>query len=316
MKAYILKRLMNAVVIMWAVATVVFFGLRFIPGGPAAAILGKDANPERIRALEESLGLNEPIMVQYTDWMIGILQLDFGSSVRTAQSVNDIILIALPKSVSIGLVGVIVGLLLALPTGIVSATRKDTIPDHIATISAFLGLSMPAFYIGILLMVLFGVWLDILPVFGYTSINEGFIPWLRSIFLPGVAVGLPYAAVLMRMTRSSLLEVLNEQYMKTARAKGVNSRVRLYKHALQNALIPVVTIAGIQFALIISGSVTVEIVYGIRGMGTVIVESIRNQDYPVAQGVIIVVACGFVLVNLVVDIAYTVINPEIKYEGK
>jgi peptide/nickel transport system permease protein len=316
MKAYIIKRLLNAVVIMWAVATVVFFGLRFIPGGPAAAILGENANPQRVQALEESLGLNKPILVQYTDWFINILQLDFGNSVRTSQSVNEIIMIALPKSVSIGLVGVIVGLLLSIPAGIVSATHKDTVPDYVATVSAFLGLSMPAFYIGILLMVLFGVWLDVFPVFGYTSPSEGIIPWLRGVILPGIAVGLPYAAVLMRMTRSSLLEVLNEHYMKTARSKGLNSRVRLYKHALQNALIPVVTIAGIQFALIISGSVTVELVYGIRGMGTVIVESIRNQDYPVAQGVIIVVACGFVLVNLAVDIAYTVINPEIKYGEK
>jgi peptide/nickel transport system permease protein len=316
MKVYILKRLLNAVLIMWAVATVVFFGLRFIPGGPAAAILGENANPERIQALERSLGLNKPIFAQYIDWFTGVLQFDFGDSVRTSQSVNEIIAIALPKSISIGFVGVVIGLLLSIPAGIISATRKDTVPDYVATISAFLGLSMPAFYIGILLMVLFAVWLNLFPVFGYTSPSEGIIPWLRGIILPGLAVGLPYAAVLMRMTRSSLLEVMNEQYMKTARAKGVNSRIRLFKHALQNALIPVVTIAGIQFALIISGSVTVELVYGIRGMGTVIVESIRNQDYPVAQGVIIVVAFGFVLVNLLVDILYTVINPEIKYGEK
>lgn len=316
MKAYIIKRLLNAVLIMWAVATVVFFGLRFIPGGPAAAILGENANPERIRALEESLGLDEPIMVQYSDWMFNLLQFDLGNSVRTAQSVNEIIMIALPKSLSIGFIGLVVGLALALPAGIISATQKDTIPDFIATLSAFLGLSMPAFYIGLLLMVLFGVWLDLLPVFGYNSLDQGVIPWLTAVILPGVSVGLPYAAVIMRMTRSSLLEVLNEPYMKTAQAKGLNPRIRLFKHALQNALIPVVTIAGIQLALIISGSVTVEIVYGIRGMGTVIVESIRNQDYPVAQGVIIVVAFGFVFVNLLVDIAYTIINPEIRYESR
>ena len=185
--------------------------------------------------------------------------------------------------------------------------------DHAATIFAFLGLSAPAFFIGILLMVLVGVHFDIIPTFGYTPLREGFIPWFMSILLPGLAVGLPYAAVIMRMMRSSLLEVLNQQYMRTAKAKGLSPRVQLYKHAIQNALIPVITIAGIQLSVVIGGSVTVEIVFGIRGMGRVIVQAVINRDYPVAETAILVLAAGFVLINLIVDITYTVIDPRIKY---
>lgn len=198
---------------------------------------------------------------------------------------------------------------------IISATRQQEPIDYVATVAAFLGLSMPAFYVGILLALLFGVWFDLLPVFGYTPLSEGFVPWIQGIFLPGLAVGLPYAAIIMRMTRSSLLEVMNKPYMKTARAKGVGSRVRLYKHALQNALIPVVTVAGIQLALILVGSVTVELVFGIQGLGRLLVGSILDQDYPVTQAVILLVAGVMVFTNLVVDLVYTVLDPRIGYGG-
>lgn len=313
MRRYIIKRVVYALFIMWMVATTVFFGLRAIPGGPVRTMLGQEATPAAVEAMRERLGLNDPLYVQYVEWMVDLLQFQFGTSISTSEAVSTLVAQAAPKTFSIAIVGIIVGLLLSLPTGIISATRRREPIDYAATVAAFLGLSMPAFYIGILLAVVFGVWFNLLPVFGYTPLSEGIVPWFKGILLPGIAVGLPYAAIIMRMTRSSLLEVMNQQYMKTARAKGVGSRVRLYKHALQNALIPVVTVAGIQLALVLVGSVTVELVFGIQGLGRLLVGSILNQDYSVTQAVILVIAGVMVFTNLAVDLAYTVLDPRIRY---
>ncbi|WP_435194586.1 ABC transporter permease [Natronomonas sp. EA1] len=315
MRRYILKRVAHAVFIMWLVATTVFFGLRAIPGGPVATMLGQEATPKAKRALREQLGLNDPWYVQYSDWMVDLITFEFGQSLTSSQPVADIVVQAAPRTVSIGAVAVVVGLGVAIPAGIVSATRKREPIDYLATVAAFLGLSMPAFFVGILLALVFGVWLDLLPVFGYTPLSEGVVPWLESILLPGIAVGLPYGAVVMRMMRSSLLEVLDEPYMKTALAKGVSSRVRLYKHALQNALIPVVTVAGIQLALVLVGSVTVELVFGIQGLGRLLVDSMLDRNYPVTQVVILLVSAVLVFTNLAVDLAYTAIDPRIRYGG-
>jgi peptide/nickel transport system permease protein len=300
---------------MWLVATTVFFGLRLIPGGPVRTMLGQEATPEAVAALRAELGLNRPVYVQYVDWLTDMLLFDFGQSLSTGQSVTTLVSQAAPKTLSVGVLAIVIGLAVAIPTGIVSATRKGEPVDYVATISAFLGVSMPAFFVGILLALLFGVWLNLLPVFGYTPPSEGVVPWLKSILLPGIAVGLPYAAVVMRMMRSSLLEVLNEPYMRTARAKGVSSRIVLYKHALQNALIPVVTVAGIQLALVLVGSVTVELVFGIQGLGRLLVDSMLDRNYPVTQAVILIVAAVMVFTNLAVDLVYTVIDPRIGYGG-
>lgn len=315
LRTYVAKRLFYAVLLMWLVATIIFAALRLIPGGPAYAILGREATPQRVETLRRQLGLNDPLHEQYVDWMAGLLQGDLGQSLATGQDVADVIMTAAPKTLSIGLVALVIGLGVAIPAGVVSATRRREWPDHVATFVAFFGLSSPAFFIGILLIAILGVRIGFLPTFGYVPLRDGVIPWFQSILLPAVAVGLPYTAIIMRMMRSSLLEVLDEQYMKTARAKGMGGRVRLYKHALQNALIPVVTVAGIQMALILGGSVTVEIVFGIKGMGRVIVQSIISRNYPVTQGVMLVIAGGLVLINLVVDLMYPFIDPRIRYDG-
>lgn len=314
MKRYILKRLVHAVFIMWLVATTLFFGLRSVPGGPAYAILGREATPERVQDLREQLGLNEPIAEQYVDWMVGLLQFDLGNGLMTGQPVTDTIMAAAPKTLSIGLLAICIGLAVAIPAGIISATRRGELPDKLSMLVAFLGLSAPAFFFGIVLMVVFGVWYQVLPIFGYTPISEGIVPWFEHLLLPAIAVGLPYAAIITRMMRSSLLDVLNQQYMKSARAKGVSPRVRLFKHALQNSLIPVVTVAGVQLAVIVGGSVTVEIVFGIKGMGRVLVQALTSRDYPVTQGAILFIAFGLILINLVVDILYTIIDPRIGYD--
>ncbi|WP_138004930.1 ABC transporter permease [Halalkalirubrum salinum] len=316
MKAYIAKRIAYGIFVMWLVATVVFFGLRAIPGDPVRTMLGPEATDDAVQSLRAELGLDQPMHVQYIDWMTDLAMFEFGRSITKGGPVSSLLADAAPMTLSIGLIGLVFGMSIAIPAGILSATRKYEVEDYAATFISFMGLSMPAFFIGILLAVVFGVWIDLLPIFGYVSITEGFFPWLESLLLPGIAVGLPYGAIVMRMMRSSLLEVMNEPYMKTARAKGVNGRVRLYKHAAQNALIPVVTIAGIQTALLLAGSVTVEIVFGIQGLGQLLVDSILDKDYPVTQGVILVVAGILVFTNIVVDLLYTVLDPRIRYGGE
>jgi peptide/nickel transport system permease protein len=245
--------------------------------------------------------------------MVDLITLDLGPSFTSGASVNDLLATALPRTISIAVLAIIIGFGIAIPAGIISATRKGEPIDYVATIAAFAGLSMPAFFIGILLALVFGVWFSMLPVFGYVPLSEGVDQWFAHLILPAIAVGTPYAAVIMRMMRSSLLEVLGSPYMKTARSKGVSRRVQLYKHAFQNALLSVITIAGIQVALILTGSITVEIVFGINGIGRLLVDSMLDRDYPVVQGVILVVAAIMVFTNLFIDILYTFIDPRIRY---
>jgi peptide/nickel transport system permease protein len=298
---------------MWMVATTVFFGLRFIPGGPIKTMYGVQATPGTVEELRNKYGFNDPLPEQYAEWLVDLATLKLGPSATTGATVNELLAQALPRTLSIAVLAVIIGFGVAIPAGIISATRKQEPVDYVATVAAFAGLSMPAFFIGILLSLVFGVWFDLLPVFGYESLEAGVVPWFTRIILPSIAVGLPYAAVIMRMMRSSLLEVLGSQYIKTARAKGVGRRVQLYKHAFQNAMLSVVTIAGIQIALILTGSVTVELVFGINGIGRLLVDSMLNRDYPVVQGVILVVAGIMVFTNLFVDVTYTLIDPRIRY---
>lgn len=315
MRRYILKRTLYAVFIIWLVATVVFFATRALPGGPAQTMLGGKASPEAIQELRHRLGMHRPIWVQYANWMTGLITLDFGTSLTSGEQIEKVILGAAPRTFSIGMIGILTGLTVAIPTGIVSAVYKDRPLDYGATITAFLGLSMPAFFIGIVLLVVFGVYLSVLPTFGYVPMDEGVVPWFKHLLLPGIAVGLPYAAIIMRMMRSSLLEVLGEPYMKTAKAKGVPPRIRLWKHGFQNAMIPVITVAGIQIAVILVGSVTVEVVFAIEGLGRLLVDSILRRNYPVTQVVIVLIAFVLVFANLVVDIVYTFVDPRIRYGG-
>lgn len=316
MKRYIIKRVLHSVFVIWMVATAVFIGLRAIPGGPEVAVFGPDADPRALEAFRAEHGLDRPLHEQYIHWMADMLTGDLGTSMTGSQEVSEMIMLNGPRTLSIAALGILIGLTIAIPTGIISATRRRTKADYAATVGAFLGLSMPAFFVGILLVVLFGVYIGILPTFGYSSLQrEGFVPWFKSILLPGIAVGTPYAAIVMRMMRGSLIDELNKPYMRTARAKGLSNRVRFYKHALQNAMIPVVTIAGIQVAVIITGSVTVELVFGINGLGRLLVDSMIESDYAAVQGVIILVAAIMVFMNLLVDLTYAYLDPRIGYES-
>lgn len=315
MSRYLFKRTISAIIVVWAVATLVFFLLRAVPGDPIAAMLA-DVDPSQAEALRARLGLDQPVYVQYGLWLIRTLQGDLGNSIYGSNvPVRQIIAEAIPRTLSLAILSLVISLVIALTAGVVSAVRKNSILDYGFTFFAFLGLSMPDFWLGILLIIVFATRLHWLPAIGYEPLSEGFWPWLSHLILPAIAAGTPFSAIVARMTRSAMLEVLNEEYIKVARAKGLAEQRVIFGHALKNALIPVVTVMGIAFALLMSGTVIVENVFAIKGLGRVLIQGILNRDYPLVQGAILIVSVLFVFSNLLVDFLYTVIDPRIRYEG-
>ncbi len=314
MTRYIIRRTLAALVVVWAVGTLVFFALRAVPGDPISAMLA-DVDPSMAEQLRQKFGLDKPVYVQYGLWMLRTLQGDLGNSIYGSNvAVSRIIAEALPRTLSLAALSLVISLSIALVAGIVSAIRRNSLLDHSMTFLAFLGLSMPDFWLGILLIIVFAVKLGWLPAIGYKPLSDGLWPWFSHLILPAVAAGTPFSAIIARMTRSAMLEVLNSEYIKVARAKGLHERTVILVHGLKNALIPVVTVMGIAFALLMSGTVIVENVFAIKGLGRVLIQGILNRDYPVVQGAILVVSMVFVFSNLLVDILYTVIDPRIRYE--
>ncbi len=299
---------------MLAVATLVFFMIRLVPGDPIAAMLADSGSPEAREAMTRKLGLDQPLVVQFWKWFTSMLQGDLGASIYgNNQPVTTILLEALPRTMSLAFLSFIIALVIAIPAGILSATRKNTATDTVVSLFAFLGLSMPDFWLAILLIIVFAANLQWLPAIGYAPLSEGFWPWLSHLILPSIAIGTGFSAIIARMIRSSMLEVMQADYMRTAASKGLTMRVQMLRHAFPNALIPVVTVIGIAFALLISGAVVVENVFAIKGLGRVLIQGIQNRDYPVVQGAVLVVSAFFVLANLAVDLLYAVIDPRIRY---
>jgi len=314
MLTYIIRRLIGALIVMFVVATLVFFMLRLVPGDPIGAMLADAGSAEAREAITRRLGLDKPVIVQYGLWFKNMLQGDLGSSIYGSnQPVVNIIGAALPKTLSLALLSFIIAVVIAIPAGILSATRRNTATDNTVSFIAFLGLSMPDFWLAILLIILFAGHLHWLPAIGYAPLSEGFWPWLSHLILPAIAVGTGFSAIIARMIRSSMLEVLQADYMRVAASKGLTHRVLLMRHAFPNALIPVITVMGIAFALLISGAVVVENVFAIKGLGRVLIQGILNRDYPVVQAAVLVVSAFFVLSNLIVDLLYAVIDPRIRY---
>jgi peptide/nickel transport system permease protein len=312
MRRYIFKRLAQSVFVIWAVASIVFAISRLAPGDPIQTLL-RDATPEAREAARAELGLNQPISVQYVDYITGVMTGDFGASIYQREPVTELLLGVAEPTVSIGILGGILAISWGIPTGIISAVRRYKWPDYLTTLISFLGISMPAFWFAIILVLIVATSTSI-PAYGYTSISEGIIPWFKTIILPAIAVSFPFGGIIMRMMRSSMLEVLNEDYMRTAHAKGLSGRTIILKHGFQNALIPVITIIGILLAILIAGIVAVEIVFGIRGLGRLLLESVTRRDYPVIQGTVVIISFIFVFMNLFIDIIYTTINPKIRYD--
>jgi peptide/nickel transport system permease protein len=314
MDRYIIKRVIQAVFVIWAVGTLVFFMLRAVPGDPIQALLA-DVDPSAADALRAKLGLDQPVIVQYVLWLRNTLTGDLGQSLYGSHvSVSRIILEALPRTLSLATLAFVISFSLALVTGVISAVKKYSILDHIFTVLSFIGISMPDFWMGIVLILVFSSGLRWLPAIGYKPLSDGIGPWLSHLILPALAAGLPFSAAIARITRSALLEVLQQDYIMVARSKGLRERMVIGRHALRNALIPVVTVMGISIALLFSGTVVVENVFAIKGLGRVLIQGIVNRDYPVVQGSILLVAILLVFTNVAVDILYTVIDPRIDYE--
>ena len=313
MTSYLLKRILGAVIVMWAVATLVFFMLRAVPGDPLQAMLFDIGDPHAADVLRHKYGLDKPVYVQYALWMWNVAHGDLGASIYGSRvPVTQIIAEAFPRTMALALFAFVIAMAIAVPAGIVSAVRKNTPLDHGFTFLAFLGLSMPDFWLGIVLIIVFAVRLHWLPAIGFAPLSDGIVPWLRHLILPATAIGTAFSAILARMIRSSMLEVMKADFITVARSKGLVERRVVLKHGFRNALIPVVTVVGIAFALLMAGAVVVENVFAIKGLGRVLIQGILNRDYPVVQGAILVVSAVFVLMNLLVDVAYTFIDPRIR----
>lgn len=313
MQRYLVRRLIFSLLVIWAVMTLVFIMMRAIPGDPITTLAGTEADVGRIEEIKRELGLTRPVPIQYLFYLRNLLKGDLGDAIFTRAPVTDLIAQALPRTVSLALISFFIAVLLGIPAGIVSAVRRYSVLDHAATLAAFLGLAMPNFWLGIILIIIFGVQLNWLPVFGYRSMSEGLWPWFSHLVLPAIATGSTFAAVIARQTRSAMLEVLRQDYVRTAYAKGLSERLVVRRHALRNALIPVVTVMGIALALLLTGAVIAENVFAINGAGRLLIQSILRRDYPIVQGMVLVVATVFVFSNLIVDILYAFINPRIRY---
>jgi len=313
MTAYILRRLLATIPVMAVVAIFVFFLLRLAPGDPAAIISGEDATAAQIAAVRAKLGLDRPILEQFVVWLGAMLQGDFGTSIFSNLPVSRLIAQRVEPTLSLMLSTLLVAVCLAVPLGVLAAWKARGLVDRLVMSFAVLGFAMPVFLVGYVLIYVFAVKLGWLPVQGYTPIREGLWPWAESLILPSVALGITYMALIARIARASMLEVLAEDYIRTANSKGLTTDRVLLLHALKNAAVPIVTVIGIGIALLISGVVITETVFNIPGLGRLTVDAVLKRDYPIVQGLIIVFAAAKVLVNLIVDISYVFLDPRIRY---
>ncbi|VAW14121.1 Dipeptide transport system permease protein DppB (TC 3.A.1.5.2) [hydrothermal vent metagenome] len=316
MTRYLIKRTFGAFLVMFVVATLVFFMLRLVPGDPIAAMLFDAGDPDAAEEIRRKLGLDLPMYIQYAKWLWLAVQGDFGNSIYGSRvPVSQLISEALPRTLSLASLSFVIATIIAIPAGLIAATRKNSAADYAVTFVAFLGLSMPDFWLAILLIIVFAANLQWLPAIGYVPLSEGFWPWFSHLILPAIAVGTAFSAIVARMIRSSMLEVLNADYMQVARSKGLSEFSLIMRHAFPNALIPVITVIGIAFALLMSGAVVVENVFAIKGLGRLLIQGILNRDYPVVQGSILIVSAIFVFSNLLVDFLYTIVDPRIRYQS-
>ena len=313
MFAYVVRRILATIPVMAIVALFVFSLLYIAPGDPAAVIAGDQATPEDVERIRASLGLDRPYLVRFGAWVFDIIRGDLGVSIFTNLPVVTMIKQRIEPTLSLMVVTLILAVSIAVPMGVVAAWKVGTWIDRAVMGFAVLGFSVPVFVVGYLLAYVFALELDWLPVQGYTAFSEGFGPWFQNLILPAVALGSVYIALIARITRATMLEVLQQDYIRTARAKGAGQVSILFLHALKNAAVPIVTVIGIGIALLIGGAVVTESVFAIPGLGRLTVDAILRRDYPVIQGVVLLFSFVYVLVNLLIDLLYTLFDPRIRY---
>ncbi|MBD3308125.1 ABC transporter permease subunit [candidate division KSB3 bacterium] len=308
MRNYILRRLLLTIPVVFGVSTLVFLFIHFIPGDPVQVMLGESAKPADVEALRRGLGLDAPLYEQYGIFLKGLLTGDLGTSIHTGQPILRTILRRLPATLELAISSMCVALLLSIPLGVISASKQYSLVDNSSMFFALLGISMPNFWLGPLLILLFSVKLGWLPVSGRGG--------LLHLILPAITLGTALAAILTRMTRSSMLEILHEDYITTSRAKGLRESLVIFKHALRNALIPVITIIGFQCGALLSGALITETIFAWPGLGRLTITAIQKRDYPLVQGCVLVISLSYVFVNLFTDLAYAWVDPRIRFEKK
>jgi peptide/nickel transport system permease protein len=314
--AYILRRLVMLVPVLIVVGVVVFGLVHLTPGDPAAVILGDRATPEDIARLRDQLGLNDPLPVQFVHWFGNVLRLDFGESIFLGEPVTQALLDRVQPTALLTLYALSIQVLIGIPAGVLAAVRYNSPLDRALTVMAISGSAIPTFFLGILLILIFAVRLRWLPSGGYVPFGEDPVAHVKGMLMPAFALGFSAAGLLARLVRSSMLDVLREDYVRTAFAKGLPEQFVIVRHALRNALIPALTVIGISLGALLGGAVVTETVFTIPGMGRLVVQSIARRDYPVIQGAIIAIAMTYVLVNLVVDVLYVYVDPRVRIGGE
>jgi peptide/nickel transport system permease protein len=319
MGAYLIRRGLSTLVLLYLIVTVVFLLLHALPGDPAMAVLGgidADPTPEDVARVREELGLDRPLYVQYVDWLGDIVRLDLGESFVNNRSVSQDLFDRLPRTLMIIVPAIVLAVLVGIPLGIAAARFRRSFLDPLISAVALIGFSVPVFVIGLVLVLVFAIELGWLPSSGYVDPRDDFVEFLKRATLPIVTLSLGPMAITMRMTRSSMLEQMGLDYVRTARAKGLTELATLYGHALRNALLPVVTVVALQFGAMFAGSVLVEFIFNWPGVNAYLLKAIQVRDYPVVQGVVLVVATIFVLINFLTDISFAIFDPRIRYGSK
>ncbi|MBX3142987.1 MAG: ABC transporter permease [Trueperaceae bacterium] len=313
MITYLVRRLGSLVATMLVVGIVVFFVVRSVPGDVTSALLGQDATPQQIADLRERLNLDQPVPAQFVAWFGGIVTGDLGNSIYMRMPVIKAIQQRIEPTGMLALTASVVAILLGITLGVIAAVKHGTFIDYVVMVVAMLGLSLPTFWLGLLMIMLFAVTLQWLPAAGYAPLADGPVNTLRYLVMPAVALGFSQAAVIARMTRSSVLDTLGEDFVRTARSKGLAPRRVVLRHALRNAMIPVLTVIGLSVATLAGGVVVTETVFNIPGAGRLVIESVQRRDYPVIQGAVIAVALVYAAINLLVDLSYLALDPRVRY---
>jgi peptide/nickel transport system permease protein len=312
---FLIQRGMISLVTLFLITVIVFTGVRMIPGDPARVMAGVDADAAGVEEIRQKYGLRAPIPVQYLKWVNRALRGDLGESIRTRDSVLGLVGRKLPITLQLAAYSLVVALAIAIPVGVLAAVRRNTAWDYLASSVSLCGVSIPNFWLGILLILLLSVRLQWLPASGFVSPFEDFWGNTQRLLMPAVVLGAALAAVLMRQTRNSMIEVLSADYIRTAYAKGLRTKVVIFRHAIRNGLIPVITIFGLQLGALIGGAVVTEQIFVVPGFGRLILEAVFTLDYPVVQGVVLITASAYVVVNLLVDVSYSLLNPRIRIAG-
>lgn len=313
MLGYIVKRILATIPVMGVVALFVFLMLRLSPGDPAAVIAGDYATAEDVARIREQLGLNDPIVVQFFTWLGSLLRGDLGISIFTNLPVTTLIAQRIEPTIMLALTTIIFTVLVAVPLGTLAAWKSGSLIDRFVMMLSIAGFSVPVFVLGYILIYIFSMQLKWLPVQGYRSIFDGILPFVQHIILPTLTLSVIFIALIARMTRASVMEVLQEDYIRTARAKGQSEFLVLLRHALRNAAVPIVTVIGLGIALLIGGVVVTESVYNIPGLGRLVLDAVLKRDYPIIQGLILLFSFAYIMINLLIDLAYTLLDPRIRY---